>query len=335
MSIKSKKILLLVFLLFLPVIVFAKSGCCSRHGGVVGCYNGYDLCADGTTSSCTCGSVNDGSSKKSNNGGSYNGGSGGNYRYYPKQEEKDNDINIFQIIILLFIFMPIIYPILEFFGFFIKPKNSKNNKNYTNNINNSKDEVQHINQKSEKRTENITFSNSPSYDKSFDLKVDKVNERKKITNASLYDDPSIKYDKLTIIYNNLAVQCMIYTYTNASQYSPKNKPVYMHNLSKNLSAYNLYKEGIFNLNLVATFNSSDITIIDKNKIIRKTYNLDMDRIITKHLLKQKIKLGNNEKSKVKIMINNINGNKKLLAEISLDQLLLLSRLCQNIKIEEF
>lgn len=40
----------------LPVNVYAKSGCCSWHGGVSGaCRNGYQVCNDGTTSpSCTC-----------------------------------------------------------------------------------------------------------------------------------------------------------------------------------------------------------------------------------------------------------------------------------------
>lgn len=46
------------FLLFFSLnTAFAKSGCCSQHGGVVGCNNatGYQLCKDGTTSpTCLC-----------------------------------------------------------------------------------------------------------------------------------------------------------------------------------------------------------------------------------------------------------------------------------------
>lgn len=47
-------ILLIMFLL--PVNVYARSGCCSHHGGVSGaCRNGHQVCNDGTTSpSCTC-----------------------------------------------------------------------------------------------------------------------------------------------------------------------------------------------------------------------------------------------------------------------------------------
>lgn len=48
-------ILFLVLLIF-PINVFAQRGCCSHHGGVVGCSpSGKQVCADGTLSpSCTC-----------------------------------------------------------------------------------------------------------------------------------------------------------------------------------------------------------------------------------------------------------------------------------------
>lgn len=52
-----------IFLIFSPLGVYAKSGCCSHHGGENGCNNatGYMSCKDGTTSpSCTC----DGGSNK-------------------------------------------------------------------------------------------------------------------------------------------------------------------------------------------------------------------------------------------------------------------------------
>ena len=62
----KKVFITILFLSFFPGFIFAKSGCCSNHGGVVGCTNGYDLCLDGTISSCTCGSKNDGSSAGKN-----------------------------------------------------------------------------------------------------------------------------------------------------------------------------------------------------------------------------------------------------------------------------
>lgn len=40
---------LLIFLLLLPLITYARSGCCSHHGGVCGCG-----CCDGTGLSATC-----------------------------------------------------------------------------------------------------------------------------------------------------------------------------------------------------------------------------------------------------------------------------------------
>ncbi len=52
------KKLLLIFLAvcLLPIMVKAKSGCCSHHGGVAGCdASGKQICRDGTLSpSCTC-----------------------------------------------------------------------------------------------------------------------------------------------------------------------------------------------------------------------------------------------------------------------------------------
>lgn len=52
-----KKLFVVIFLfVFLNFNVEAKSGCCSHHGGVVGCSSsGRQVCADGTLSpSCTC-----------------------------------------------------------------------------------------------------------------------------------------------------------------------------------------------------------------------------------------------------------------------------------------
>ena len=44
------------FILLFPSLIFAKSGCCSWHGGVAGCSSsGRQICNDGTLSpSCTC-----------------------------------------------------------------------------------------------------------------------------------------------------------------------------------------------------------------------------------------------------------------------------------------
>ena len=53
----KKVVLIVIMLLWIyPMPVMAQRGCCSSHGGVVGCSsNGKQVCADGTLSpSCTC-----------------------------------------------------------------------------------------------------------------------------------------------------------------------------------------------------------------------------------------------------------------------------------------
>lgn len=51
-----KKILLITVMGLLSTSTFARSGCCSHHGGVAACgSDGYEQCNDGSESpSCTC-----------------------------------------------------------------------------------------------------------------------------------------------------------------------------------------------------------------------------------------------------------------------------------------
>lgn len=63
-----RKILFLIMLLLClnPISVFAQKGCCSSHGGVVGCSGGKQLCADGSLSpTCKCSGGSTGSSSSS------------------------------------------------------------------------------------------------------------------------------------------------------------------------------------------------------------------------------------------------------------------------------
>ena len=52
----KKYVFILLISLFIGILpVYAQSGCCSHHDGVVGCSNGRQLCGDGSLSpSCTC-----------------------------------------------------------------------------------------------------------------------------------------------------------------------------------------------------------------------------------------------------------------------------------------
>lgn len=51
-----KKVLLISVMCLLSTSAFARSGCCSHHGGVAACgSDGYEQCNDGSESpSCTC-----------------------------------------------------------------------------------------------------------------------------------------------------------------------------------------------------------------------------------------------------------------------------------------
>lgn len=56
-TIGFNQIFILLFLLLTFTQSYAKSGCCSHHGGVAGCDSntGYQLCRDGSDSpSCLC-----------------------------------------------------------------------------------------------------------------------------------------------------------------------------------------------------------------------------------------------------------------------------------------
>ena len=52
----KKYVFILLISLFIGILpVYARSGCCSHHGGVVGCFGRSQLCSDGTLSpTCKC-----------------------------------------------------------------------------------------------------------------------------------------------------------------------------------------------------------------------------------------------------------------------------------------
>lgn len=68
---KIIKLLLFFLCCFLSInnAVLAVPGCCSWHGGEVGCRGGKTLCSDGTISSCPC----DGTNSSLSSSGKYNG----------------------------------------------------------------------------------------------------------------------------------------------------------------------------------------------------------------------------------------------------------------------
>lgn len=86
---KKKGSFILVIIIFcyvfLPNIIYAKQGCCSHHGGVVGCSSGRQVCADGSYSpTCTCGTYNSNSSNSSSS-------SLGNSSYKPSNSNSTDD----------------------------------------------------------------------------------------------------------------------------------------------------------------------------------------------------------------------------------------------------
>ncbi len=63
---KKKVVILLFVVIFFPCKVNAQRGCCSHHGGVVGCSSsGRQICKDGTLSpTCTCSGSSNTNTKK-------------------------------------------------------------------------------------------------------------------------------------------------------------------------------------------------------------------------------------------------------------------------------
>lgn len=113
---KSKKyIFLLIIILFFcgcTIDVKAIPGCCSWHGGEVGCSRNKTLCADGTVSSCPC----DGTSSITN-------------RNYTNNNNKNEPVSLWMYIVGLIIIFIGVYVFLYFIQICeIINKNRKNNQ---------------------------------------------------------------------------------------------------------------------------------------------------------------------------------------------------------------
>ena len=187
-------------------------------------------------------------------------------------------------------------------------------------------------------------NNKKSKRELFYEKVDDVRSRTDIRKAIIANDSSVKYDKISFEYNEKKIKCIFYAKNEIDTYHTKNsynikfknigKRITIQNLSKNSSAYSLYKKGIIDYNMSAFFYAADIKIYDYNNYLRKIYDFKSEKLLTKNICKTKKKITDGENYKLKIIINNINNTKELEITMNLNELIKLSKLCQSIEIIE-
>ena len=93
-------LLLVLFLIFNPVMIYAKSGCCSHHGGVAGCSGVKQLCNDGTLSpTCYCETTT--VSYKDYYGSNYAVNSAASYNSFNSDEHEVNPEEIYLVLAVI------------------------------------------------------------------------------------------------------------------------------------------------------------------------------------------------------------------------------------------
>ena len=138
-------VLMLIMFLCFPILVDARPGCCSWHGGEAGCSGNSTVCADGTISSCPC----DGTSSSSSD---YNLNSSSDYAL--TNYEEDADVGIIDVILGFLIFMIF----AGFAGFIINQyENYKKWKSDRKNEYERKLKENHLDQIESQKEKNFTF----------------------------------------------------------------------------------------------------------------------------------------------------------------------------------
>ena len=230
------------------------------------------ICNDGTTSP-TCSVCSQGccshhggcSSGKTKRNSVYNSKKTNNYNNEIQDDDDDS--------VVLWIFLGIggLFAFGRFCNF-IKTSLSDNNKN-------SDDKNIYV-----KKSEYEIFCD----------KVDNLKIRTLVKNNIISNDTSVKYDKISFFYKGKKINCIFFAMNEVEAYysdesykasfRTTGRKVVMQNISKNSSAFLLYKKGIFDNSLCASFFASDILVYDYDNIIRNLYNFRSKKLTTGNFL---------------------------------------------------
>ena len=175
-------------------------------------------------------------------------------------------------------------------------------------------------------------------------RVDNLKSRAQVKNKIISNDTSVKYDKISFIYNNKKITCFFFAKNEVEAYYQRNsniarfrtigKKVVMQNVSKNSSAYSLFESGIFDYNLSATFYANDVEIYDDFCVLRKLFSFNSKKLSTRNLARSKSKIENAEQYEFRVIIKKINHQYAIEIKMNLLELIRFSKLCQSIDIIE-
>lgn len=299
-------IIIFCFIIF-PNIIYAKQGCCSHHGGVVGCSSGRQVCADGTYSpTCTCGTYNSNSSSSLS----------GNSSYKSSNSNSSDDSKYAGIAVT-----GILGGLITLGIIFEKQDAKKAREEYL------------------KRVESERKKYNPTIDEYNEQLINFINKNKEILNKlsknSIIMDVKIN-NKKTKLQTWLETDVTSYTYRGKTYYETLSRDLYFKNVGITKGSFELYRSDIFNFNNMIITSAENVKIYDSNKNIRKYFDLRADKITSTNIKRSKKIVNKENKNIVMLIIDDKNekNDKIIKIEIDLYNIKKLATICGNIAIIE-
>lgn len=297
-------VIIIFCFVFFPNIIYAKQGCCSHHGGVVGCSGGRQACADGTYSpTCTCGTYNSNSSSSSF----------GNSSYKPSNSNSTDDSKYTGI------------AVIGILGGLI-----------TLGIISEKQDAKKAREEYLKRVESERKKYNPTVDEYNEQLTNFINENKEILNKlsknSIVINVKINNIK-TQLQTWLETDVTSYTYRGRTYYETLSRDLYFKNVGITKGSFELYRSDIFNFNNLITTSAKNVKIYDSNKNIRKYFDFRANKITSTNIKRSK-KIVNKESKNIVMLIIEEKNDKLIKIEIDLYNIKKLAMICGNIEIIE-
>lgn len=303
-------VIIIFCFVFFPNIIYAKQGCCSHHGGVVGCSGGRQVCADGTYSpTCTCGTYNSNSSNSSNSSSS----SLGNSSYKSSNSNSTDDSNYAGIAVTGILGGLITIGIIS--G---KQDEKKAREEYLKRV------------ESERKKYNPTIDEYNEQLKSF------INENKKILNKLSKDSIVINVkinNKKTQLQTWLETDVTSYTYRGRTYYETLSRDLHFKNVGITKGSFELHRSDIFNFNNLITTSAKNVKIYDSNQNIRKYFDFRADKLTSTNIKRSK-KIVNKENKNIVVLIIEEKNDKLIKIEMDLYNIKKFAMICGNIEIIE-